>query len=220
MIDMISSLVRYIVILIFLSTLLEMILPQGVFRSYLRVIVGIMLIFTIISPLQNITEIAPYWETPAWVGETGQEQLENILQQGETIQKSNIELALDEYHQSLQEVIRKKIKNEYNLEVVEVEAEIEQNPDSISFGVIDDIKVWLSFPGLSCPGQNSQPEKVSRVIIGQDEEINGAKGGVNKEEYRLFEEIEQEVVSSLSAFLGLPCDRISVKLLGNGESND
>lgn len=44
MIDTISNLVRYIVILLFLTVILEMILPQGTFRRYLRVIVGILLI--------------------------------------------------------------------------------------------------------------------------------------------------------------------------------
>ena len=35
MIDLISSLVRYIVILLFLTVLLEMILPQGIFAVIL-----------------------------------------------------------------------------------------------------------------------------------------------------------------------------------------
>ena len=39
-----GELIRYIVILIFLAALLEMILPQGVFRRYLRVFMGILLI--------------------------------------------------------------------------------------------------------------------------------------------------------------------------------
>ena len=64
MFEVIGNVVRYIVILIFLATLLEMILPHGQFRRYLRMLVGILLILTLISPIQNIMRLAPGWDVP------------------------------------------------------------------------------------------------------------------------------------------------------------
>jgi stage III sporulation protein AF len=91
-IESIGNLIRYIVILIFLATLLEMILPHGQFRRYLRMLVGVLLILTILSPIQNIMRIAPGWDAPVFLAApSGKEELALILQRGEEMRDRGVQ---------------------------------------------------------------------------------------------------------------------------------
>jgi stage III sporulation protein AF len=103
MIETLGNLVRSIVILIFLTVLLEMLLPQGIFRRYLRVLAGILLILTILTPLQKIMHMAPLWDEADVFSETEikNENLQQILAKGEALQEENIRFALQDYRSNI-----------------------------------------------------------------------------------------------------------------------
>jgi stage III sporulation protein AF len=121
MIEVLGNLVRYIVILIFLAALLEMLLPQGVFRRYLRMFVGVLLIFTLLTPLQSIMRIAPYWEVPVISEIQSTEELGLILQRGDELYRSNIKSAMDDYHSRIFKMLEKELAREFSLKLVELE---------------------------------------------------------------------------------------------------
>ncbi|NLJ55906.1 MAG: stage III sporulation protein AF [Firmicutes bacterium] len=142
MMETIGGLIRYIVILIFISTLLEMILPQGVFRRYLRMLIGILLIFTLITPLQKITRLAPYWEIPPLVNSMENEsaaELEAILGHGERLYKEKMKDALKDYQAKVSDLLTAELAREFKQDLLDLQITTEDNPDSKEFGLFKDV---------------------------------------------------------------------------------
>jgi stage III sporulation protein AF len=142
MMETIGGLIRYIVILIFISTLLEMILPQGVFRRYLRMLIGILLIFTLITPLQKIMHLAPYWEIPPLVNNMENEnraELEAILGRGEQLYKEKMKNALEEYQAKVYDLLTAELAREFQQDLLDLQITTEDNPDSKEFGLFKHI---------------------------------------------------------------------------------
>ena len=220
MIEMMGTLIRYIVILIFWSALLEMILPQGVFRRYLRVIVGILLIFTILSPIQNFMKITPHWEVPAaWAGGMGEDTIFEVFQKGEEIQEENVSLALTEYRHNLQEIISSKIIKDFALDVVELEIDIEEDPQSMYFGVINQLSILLEPSDTKEMDTEKEPFSVPLVTIDLSKDKNKQLEPEIKENSTTFRDIEEDISTYLAAFLGLPGRDISVIIRESGDDN-
>ncbi|MDO9536281.1 MAG: stage III sporulation protein AF [Bacillota bacterium] len=207
MIEAIGSLVRYIVILIFLATLLEMLLPQGVFRRFLRMFVGILLIFTLLTPLQSIMRIAPYWEVPVITEIQSTEELGLILQRGDDLYRKNMKSAMDDYHSRIFKMLESELAREFSLKLVELEMAVEENPDSSGFGALESI--FAVTRDLDNPVQQTKSG-------GRVEEIR-ISVGVKEEAEITSEEIQQdnsaEIRRYLAAYFQLPSDKVSVKML-------
>jgi len=143
MIETIGNLVRYIVILLFLTVLLEMILPQGIFRSYLRVLVGILLIFTILTPLQKIMHITPLLnEENVFAGtEMEREDLEQILAGGEALQKENESLALQDYRSNIFTLLENELNEKFGKNLLQLEVSLEEDSSSKEFGSLQELSL-------------------------------------------------------------------------------
>ena len=93
--EMIGSLIRYIVIIIFVRHFWRCCCPR-VFPPLPGMLVGILLILTLLTPLQRIMHIAPYWDVPTFMGSTDKTELSDILQNGKEMQRQ-YELGLARY---------------------------------------------------------------------------------------------------------------------------
>lgn len=142
MLETIGNLIRYLVILIFISALLEMILPQGVFRRYLRMLIGILLIFTLITPLQKIMHIAPYWEMPPLTEGRANEnagELEEILGRGEQLYREKMKSALEDYRAQVFVLLENELAREFKQKLLHLRVIAEDDPDSREFGMLKNI---------------------------------------------------------------------------------
>jgi stage III sporulation protein AF len=207
MIGAIGNLVRYIVILIFIAALLEMLLPQGVFRRYLRMFVGILLIFTLLTPLQSIMRIAPYWEVPVIAEIQDTADLGLILQRGDDLYRKNIKSAMDDYHSRVFKMLEGELAREFSLKLVELEMTVEENPNSSGFGELESI--FAVTRNLDDPVQQTKSG-------GRVEEIRISVGEAEKTEIpneETHNEDSTEIRRYLAAYFQLPSDKVSVRML-------
>jgi len=155
--EWISSWAEGIIVAVIVGTIIEMILPEGNNKKYIKTIVGVYILFTIIVPVINkftneplkinMTKYEKYLETST--------KFSNIEENVNT----NIE---NVYKKNLEADIKKKIESK-NYEVVKIEAEIEYN-DSSKYGNINKIS-------LNVKKNNSQKIKmVEKVKIGDGKE--------------------------------------------------
>ena len=141
MIDFMSSWTETIIIAIVISTIIEMILPNGNIKKYVRTVMGAFMIFVIISPI--ITKI------------TGKEiNLGDFIEMPKTdIDKQTEVINTNAYiEQTNKETIKKDIeenlkKKGYKVESIELE--IETNEEN--FGIINKIvlKISKNIPEIS-----------------------------------------------------------------------
>lgn len=149
MVNWISSWVQGIVIAVIISTLIEMILPDSSIKKYVRTVIGVYVVFVIISPI--ITKI------------TGKEikissyELPKI-ETKETISINTNAYIETEYINKIKKDIIKNIE-EKGYKVLEINLDIEDKKDT--FGNIKKIKLKISKQELK-----SDDEKKITVNIG------------------------------------------------------
>ncbi|NMB35745.1 MAG: stage III sporulation protein AF [Firmicutes bacterium] len=187
--ETISNLIRYLVILIFISALLEMILPRGVFRSYLRMLIGILLIFTLLTPLQKIMRIAPYWEIPSSVENQDNEnagELEAILGLGEELYREKMRSALEDYQNQIFDLLEIELAREFDQKLLRLQVETEDDPDNREFGMLKSIYVATRAqePVSGLEKESSDPAQEIRVSVKVDSPGLGGSAGEEETEDR------------------------------------
>ncbi len=172
MIEAMGNLIKHIVILIFLSTFLEMILPHGQFRRYLRILVGILLILTILSPIQNIMRLAPGWDAPVFLAApTGQEELALILHRGEQLREKGYKDAVDNYRYHIFTIVNNLLNREFSAELLELQVTLDEDPKSREFGRIKKmVVVARENRSASAPLPDGPVEKIEIYVKRGEEE--------------------------------------------------
>lgn len=206
MIEAIGNLIRYIVILIFLATFLEMILPQGQFRRYLRMLVGILLILTLLSPLQNIMRLAPGWNIPAFLAPpAGKEELEFILQRGERMREENFGEALENYRYRLFTGVNSLLEREFGVELRELELILDENPGSVEFGTIKEMTATIRAKEPLSPLSAQEPVEEINISIRYGETTPvAANAAVEK---------EIAITQFLARYFFLPTEQVGVRII-------
>lgn len=185
MIGAFSSWAKGIVIAVVISTIIELILPNGSSKKYVRSVIGIYILFVIISPLTNkITKnidvnsvIADYVETASNASENYEKKTEN--NSNKTIK--------DIYISNLQQDIKKKLEEKgYTVDnsVIKI-----KNDDTYD---IEKIKLYISNSG-----KKREEIKVNTVVIEEQENT-----------YKLNEEQQNEVKEIINQNYGVAKENI------------
>ncbi len=171
MVNWLNSWLRGIVIAVIISTIIEMIIPNGNIKKYIKTVMGVYLIFVIISPI--ISKI------------TGKEI--DILKyiNSQTKKYEQKEIATIDTNTYIEQIYKENIKQDItkNLEekgykIKKIEAEIET--EEIDYGKIKKLKI-----GIVKENKNIEPVEIS----------------VNKEDKTKEENISQEEVLNIKTFL-------------------
>ncbi len=228
MIETIGNLVRYIVILLFLTVLLEMILPQGIFRSYLRVLVGILLIFTILSPLQKIMHITPLLnEDNVFAGtEMEREDLEQILAGGEALQKENESLALQDYRSNIFTLLENELNEKFGKDLLQLEVSLEEDSSSEEFGSLQELSLIIQ------DREEKQMEKKGAIKVekihikvhntaetaetaeaSKKEKVTSSGPSITEEDVDVKVQEERIIERHLASFFQISPEKVKVKIL-------
>ncbi len=128
MINFMSAWVKNLSLALVVISILEMLLPNNKTKKYVKVIMGLYVLFSIIAPFIdnqdkiNLSEFNSYIETS-----------EDVVQTDSQIDQSSMDKRLNEiYEQELQKDIERKIKNKgYEIESCRIDAHISQEDTGI-----------------------------------------------------------------------------------------
>ncbi len=216
MIESIGSLIRYIVILIFLATLLEMILPHGQFRRYLRMLVGILLILTILSPIQNIMSIAPGWNAPVFLAApSGKEDLALILERGEQMREEGYRDAVISYRYHLFTVVEKLLTQEFTAELLELKVTLDENPQSTEFGLIKKMVVVAREKMSTSTSAANGPVEEIRISVkrGENGFVLEQENGNKEADLPSVDGKEMAMANYLARYFLLTEEQVEVRLI-------
>lgn len=156
MVEIINTWAQKIIIVIIICTIIEMLLPQGKNKKYIKTVIGIYVVFTIISPIlssinNNSLDLSKYL----------------ILGNNQTIETST-NLDTNEY---IEEIYIEKIKSDiktklktFNYSVKKIELEIE-NQDDKTYGTI--LKICLALE-TQVEEKNQNDIKIEKIVIGEE----------------------------------------------------
>ncbi len=122
MINWISNWAQSIIVAVIVGTIIEMILPEGNCKKYIKVVIGIYILFSIISPIiskitGNTIQVSDILELDKYM-----QEVENSNNLYETLDTDNNIKEI--YTNSLKKDIKNKIEaKEYNVENIKIEVE-------------------------------------------------------------------------------------------------
>ncbi len=170
MLAVLGDLVRNLVIVIFLNALLEMLLPQGEFRRYIRLVTGLIVILMIVSTiavlLGKLPRLEPVFaDRPAAVdGGAMEDQFEKI---GATHRRQVLQQCRD----ALEESLREEIAAAGEWELVEAVIILDEDEDSTTFGTPQQIDLLVKASAANTGRVDPvsiDPVKVKKPGSGED----------------------------------------------------
>lgn len=185
MVNFINSWAKGIIVAVIISTIVEMIIPNGNIKKYIKTVIGVYMVFTIISPI--VSKI------------TGKEiKLSNYINSvmGEyDIRSSTVSLDTDKYiketyKENLEKEIKEQIK-EKGYEIDKIKLEIEESGEE--YGKINRISLVLN-------KKDTNVETIE-ISVGNREE---------REKSKLTEAERQEIRVFLAEEYGMSTENIKI----------
>ena len=176
MVGIINSWAQKIIIAVIICTIIEMILPEGKNKKYIKTVIGIYVVFTIISPIiskisnSNTLDLNKYFKT------------ENNI----TIETSSPVVDTNEY---IEEVYKEKLKTDIkakieamNYGVKNIDLEIETE-DEETYGTILKLNLSISQQEQEDKQNNIQVEK---IVIGEEKKEESTISDKEKEKIKKY----------------------------------
>ncbi len=194
-----------IVIVIFFIILIDILLPEGNIKQYVKVILGLFVLLAIVEPLINIKNINNYFEntyveTAAYLNEV---PLSNNV---EVLDLYHKEKAINIYENNIKKMIINKVSRELSIDRnnIDVQLKIENSHKNPDYGSLKHILVIILAKSNSIGIQ-----KIKKV------NIQGSKNVIYKDEkeYNFNDKAyTEDLKNSLSELLSINKNNIQVKI--------
>ena len=192
MISFIRSWAEQVIVAVIIASIIEMILPENKNKKYIKMIIGMYILFNIISPFINANDLKNLNEIDAskYVNENNKNYVE---------QKSMDERLEELYIEEIEKDIIKKVeKKGYKVSMCKVDAKITKNEEETG---ITKIKLKVEKTGEAKQEENSSIEnqivtqvqkikKVNTKKIEEDKETSLEKSDIQNLKQFLIEEYE------------------------------
>lgn len=200
--EVLKELVRGIVLLIILTTFLDMLLPSGKMRPYLKMVMGLFVLVSILNPLisalfssQDLAALS--WKADAAAGQS----LGAITSTGAELAERNQEQLLSTYAGRLESQMASLVRIIEGVEEAEVRVELAEARKFGSYEGIKNIRVTLR--GAS---GSSGEIRIEPVRIGPE----APAAGPAPEQAELTEQLREQIVVTLSRYYNVAPEQITV----------
>lgn len=150
--ETIRALVQNLIIVVVLAVFLEMLLPNGQMRRYLKMVMGMLVIVAVLQAVGGIfngdwrldlPEVAKIEQPP------GNSDMEDILASGNKISEKNRGRALEEYKTGLARQVKALAGMNRDAAVADVMVEVYEEPGNKKYGQVKEIRLVLTKTPLS-----------------------------------------------------------------------
>jgi len=144
-VEIIRNLVQSLIIIIILAMFLEMMLPAGDMRAYVKMVMGLLVIIAVVQAVGAMARWSWEGELPAVMSSAGgdQGQLPDILGAGKRISAGQQDLGIEQYRRGLAQQVRALAKLNQGLPVHDVEVNVQSDPGRPGFGQIKGIIITM-----------------------------------------------------------------------------
>lgn len=203
--DFLREWVKSIVLLMFLAGFMEMLIPTGNMQKFIRVVIGLFVIMTILNPILTLMRQEVVWRSLPWsLDAVSTEDVTKIIQQGELVAATGQEQALLHYQRQLEEQVRVIVMSIADISNARAQVLLETDPNAAAHGSIKGIKVWVD----SGSREESLPV-VKPITVQVETEVAQKEQGDEQKELESID-LQQQVVSVLNTFYNLEPSKIAV----------
>ncbi|MFZ5647828.1 MAG: stage III sporulation protein AF [Bacillota bacterium] len=162
-------LVQNLIIIMVLSVLLEMLLPNGEMRRYTRMVFGLMVIVAVIQAANGISggglfkDIEEY----AWRGGPEASKKVDILEKGRELDAANKKKALEQYRKGIEKQVSALTGMDSRMKPAAVDVKIQDDPSKKDFGRIIEVNLLMS-GAVGYRDSDIKPVETVQVAVGQE----------------------------------------------------
>lgn len=194
--QILSEIIKNIVVIVLITTFLDLLLPSSTMQRYVKFVMGLFILVSIINPVINLLAGNADYEVLAWQG-NGLSENEEVKIKGEELRAVNQDLLLAGYGQRMEQQMEIMVKLVKGVHSVKAHVEIKSGGQTGSVEGIQ--KVTLE---INRPAKPVEPVEI-KIDPKEPKEI---RHPVDKEEIA----IKQEATDILCQFFGVKPEQVQV----------
>ncbi|HHY05691.1 MAG TPA: stage III sporulation protein AF [Clostridia bacterium] len=203
-----TELVRNIILIILLTTFLELIMPSSSMQRFVKVVMGLFVLIAILNPILNVIKQEQNLEAFIWQQEEwSSTQFNSVLEQSEHLQKVNQDLLWENYQQKLELQMNSLVNLISGVEDSAVQVKLQQASERYqeSGELIKEVTVTVG----KQEAKERREGRIKPVEIVMEEIKVEKIDALSREECL----IETKVVQTLSQYFGLKEEQIKVNFI-------
>ncbi|HOV79832.1 MAG TPA: stage III sporulation protein AF [Bacillota bacterium] len=140
----INNLIQNLIYIIILAVFLEMLLPVGEMKKYVKMVMGLLII---VAVLQAAAELFPRGipgDLPLFAEAGDKKRISGIIEEGERLSSVQMEEALDEYRKAISGQISGLVRLNGEVDIAGVDVIVESNQEEAGFGRIKEVVLTVT----------------------------------------------------------------------------
>ena len=198
-----------IITIVMISVFAEILMPEGDFKKYTKLVIGVIIMIFIIKPVLRATT-EEYMLDSYTAGAMNQLEQQKISRQNNILQQKQTEQVMKAYREKLSSQMKETIESMSRLNIADFDFDINEDSESRDFGAVKAIRMVLNAEG----SHESEVKEVVPVIIGKETRNNA----VRSKNYELSDE-EREIKNRIEVYLqntyGIPLGNIHIQIQKN-----
>ncbi|GAW94162.1 stage III sporulation protein AF [Calderihabitans maritimus] len=211
--DILRDLVRNLAVIVLLAGFAEMLLPNSDMRRYVKLVMGLFVLITVLNPVVTLLEKQQLnFEVSAWQYSVGNEALDTILRKSEELKSTNAREALEEYRRRVERQIQALVELIPGVEKVEARVEVEENRDLVTFGSLRAVYLTVETPTAGGEREVQESKESGMVRKIPPVKIEIGKKTRDEKEISSHQRLEAEIISTVANFYGLRPEQVKVTI--------
>lgn len=192
--DVISDIVKNLLVIIVISSFLEVMLPDGNIKPFVRFAIGLFVLIAVLSPGLEYFYNDRNFQISVWDGQVDEQITKQIESESQKIQQ--------QINGRNNELMKEKMEGQISAVAVLVPG-------------VDDVHTQVTI------GENGSPQKVQLIIrpggkktVEEVEKVNVFSGSSQEKDYSEQDEIQQKILQVMNNLYGLKAENIEVEFEG------
>lgn len=208
--EVIRSLVQNLVVIIILAMFLEMLLPTGEMRKYVKMVMGLLIIIAVVQAVGDLARWDYHTDLPSLTQKTDEKTVSGIMEAGKKISSEQRQKAVEQYRAGLANQIMALTRTAKETTVLDVEVKVQSKEGELDFGRINEVVLYVARePGTT--GQEQMEVSIGEVkpvtvqVVGKNTPKEGKTDGSGPPK-----EITDALVGSVTNFYNLKPEQVKV----------
>ncbi|MFX4260976.1 stage III sporulation protein AF [Pelotomaculum propionicicum] len=188
--EAIRSLVQNIIIIVILAVFLEMFLPGGELKKYVKMVMGLLIIIAVVQAVGAMARWDYSGTLSSITGEGDKTRVSGVIEAGKKISGDQEQIAIEQYRTGIARQVTALTSIYKETRVVDVDVKVQSNSGQPDYGQIKEIVLYVA--------QNAgEPQAQGGITIEEVEPVTVIAGGGD------------EAGASMPAGTGPPRDTVS-----------
>ena len=201
-------LVQNLIVIAVLAVFLEMLLPASQLRSYVKMVMGLLIVVAVLQTAGNVIKGDWLAEMPDFTvpEDKTEANIGDIIENGKKLTEANTARAVEEYKKGISRQVSALVGLDGNVEVISTDVVVQEDRSAKDFGRVREIRLLL---GRQCNEKKGSVviEPVDQVTVGS--QASGAEGGKAGIPSELRSSVEK-LSSTVANFYNIPPEQVKV----------